>query len=136
MSGRIPPDAFDFYVGLGANRSYQLVADRFGVHKRTVTKCAVREEWKPKIPAVVHVDSTVRPQVIDRPSNPTYYDILAAYKQRTGLPVLINTSFNVHEDPIINTPEECAEALAERRIDFVATERAVYAPRDRAGSAV
>ncbi len=91
----------------------------------TIT-CGVREAWRERIPAVVHVDGTARPQVIERAQNPLYYDILAAYKAATGVPVLINTSFNVHEEPIINRPEECARALAERRVDFVATERAVY----------
>ncbi|MGB8275818.1 MAG: carbamoyltransferase C-terminal domain-containing protein, partial [Alphaproteobacteria bacterium] len=57
---------------------------------------------------------------------PLYYDILAAYKARTGIPVLINTSFNVHEEPIVNAPDECARALADNRVDFVCTERAVY----------
>ena len=92
----------------------------------TIT-CAVREGWAGRIPAVVHVDGTARPQVIERAVNPVYYDILAAFAARTSLPVLINTSFNFHEEPIINTPGECADALAERRIDFVATERGVYA---------
>ena len=91
----------------------------------TIT-CAVREGWAARIPAVVHVDGTARPQVIGRAANRLYYDVLAAFTERTGLPVLINTSFNVHEEPIINTPEECAQALAEGRIDYVATARAVY----------
>ena len=59
--------------------------------------------------------------------NPLYYDILAAYKALSGVPVLVNTSFNVHEEPIINSPEECAQALVNDRIDFVVTEQAVYA---------
>ena len=91
----------------------------------------MREGWAARIPAVVHVDGTARPQVIGREANPIYYDILAAFTGRTGLPVLINTSFNVHEEPIINTPAECADALAEGRIDYVATARGVYgAPAD------
>jgi carbamoyltransferase len=93
----------------------------------TIT-CRVRDAWRSRIPAVVHVDGTARPQVIARAQNPLYYDILAAYKARTGIPVLVNTSFNVHEEPIINGPEECARALAERRIDFVATAAGVYGP--------
>jgi len=44
------------------------------------------------------------------------------------LPVLVNTSFNVHEEPIVNTPAECAQALTDGRIDFVVTEQAVYGP--------
>jgi carbamoyltransferase len=96
----------------------------------TIT-CAVREGWAARIPAVVHVDGTARPQVIKRQANPLYYDILAAFTAKSGLPVLINTSFNVHEEPIINTPGECAQALSEGRIDYVVTARGVYrAPPD------
>ena len=91
----------------------------------TIT-CGVRPEWRSRIPAVVHVDGTARPQVIARSQNPLYYDILSAYKVRSGVPVLVNTSFNVHEEPIINSPAECARALSEGRIDFVVTEQAVY----------
>jgi carbamoyltransferase len=87
----------------------------------------VQPGWQERIPAVVHVDGTARPQVIRRAWNPLYYDILKAFERRTGLPILINTSFNVHEEPIINRPEECLRALADGRIDYVATENAVYA---------
>ena len=91
----------------------------------TIT-CQVRREWRERIPAVVHVDSTARPQVIRREWNPLYFDILNQYKGNTGIPVLINTSFNIHEEPIINNPAECADALADNRVDYVVTENAVY----------
>jgi hypothetical protein len=49
VSGRIQPDAFEFYFGLGADRSYQKVADHYGVTKRTVTRHATREDWQDKL---------------------------------------------------------------------------------------
>lgn len=49
MARRIPPDAFDFYVGLGSDRSYQKVADEYGVSKRAVTKLAGREGWQRRL---------------------------------------------------------------------------------------
>lgn len=91
----------------------------------TVT-CRVRDEWRARIPAAVHVDGTARPQVIARDPNPLYYDILSAYAALTGVPALINTSFNVHEEPIINAPAECVRALNEGRIDEVVTEAALW----------
>jgi carbamoyltransferase len=100
-------------------------AKRYAARFMTTT-CRVHDRWRDRIPAVVHVDGTARPQVVERQQNPLYYDILAAYKARTGLPVLVNTSFNVHEEPIINSPDECARALSDRRIDFVVTDRGVY----------
>jgi carbamoyltransferase len=91
----------------------------------TIT-CNVRPSWRDRIPAVVHVDGSARPQTIVRESNALYFDILAAFERATGIPVLVNTSFNVHEEPIVNTPRECAEALLDRRIDFVVTRQAIY----------
>jgi carbamoyltransferase len=96
----------------------------------------VQPGWAARIPAVVHVDGTARPQTIRRAWNPLYYDVLKAFERRTGLPILVNTSFNVHEEPIINRPEECLRALADGRIDYVVTERGVHAgpaARRRAG---
>jgi carbamoyltransferase len=91
----------------------------------TIT-CDVRPEWRERIAAVVHVDGSARPQVIERDVNPLYYDILVAFERRSGLPVLVNTSFNVHEEPIVNKPEECRQALSDGRIDFVVTTRGIY----------
>ncbi len=100
----------------------------------TIT-CSVRPEWRERIPAVVHVDNTARPQVIVRREwNPLYFDILDCYKRKTGIPVLINTSFNIHEEPIINSPTECADALAGDRVDYVVTKNAVYGQAKRNNS--
>ena len=86
----------------------------------------VRPEWRDRIAAVVHVDGSARPQIIAREANPLYYDILGEFSARTGIPALVNTSFNVHEEPIVNRPEECAQALIDGRVDFVVTRRAVH----------
>lgn len=103
-------------------------AMRYAARFMTIT-CPVREAWRARIPAVVHVDGTARPQVIRREWNPLYFDILEGYKRATGIPVLVNTSFNAHEEPIINTPAECADALAAGRVDFVVTRDAVHAAK-------
>jgi carbamoyltransferase len=91
----------------------------------TIT-CDVRPAWRKRIAAVVHVDGSARPQTITRDANPLYYDVVSAFGRETGIPVLVNTSFNVHEEPIVNTPGECAKALVDGRIDFVLTQRAIY----------
>ncbi|WP_372424793.1 carbamoyltransferase C-terminal domain-containing protein [Salinarimonas chemoclinalis] len=101
---------------------------RYAAEFMTVT-CRVRADWRERLAGVTHVDGTARPQVIRRALNPTYWDILAAWKARTGLPALINTSFNVHEEPIIDTPAQCARALLDDRVDAVATRRALYRRR-------
>jgi carbamoyltransferase len=96
----------------------------------TIT-CDVHPEWRSKIPAVVHVDGSARPQIIKREDNPLYYDVLALFHQRTGLPVLVNTSFNVHEEPIVDTPDHALKSLVEGRIDHILTEDGLYTPTKR-----
>ncbi len=91
----------------------------------TIT-CNVKQQWRERIAAVVHVDGSARPQVIEREANPLYYDVLAAFERHSGLPVLVNTSFNVHEEPIVNNPSECLKALLDGRIDFVVTTHGIY----------
>ncbi len=88
--------------------------------------CDVRPQWRDRIPAVVHVDGSARPQTIRREDNPLYYDIVQGFAAASGLPILVNTSFNVHEEPIVNSPAECTKALRDGRIDFVVTGQGVY----------
>ena len=66
----------------------------------------VRPEKRDLIPAVVHVDNTCRPQTIDRESNPVYFDIINSFYEKTGVPVLMNTSFNIRGEPIVSQPVE------------------------------
>ncbi len=101
-------------------------ANRYACRFMTIT-CEVRADWRQRIPAVVHVDGTARPQIVHRTDNALYADLLAAFEARTGLPVLINTSFNAHEEPIINTPAECRQALVTDRVDYVVTRHGLYA---------
>ena len=85
-----------------------------------MTSCwKVVPEWAKLMPAVVHVDGTARPQVISRETNPFYYDIVKAFYERTGVPALINTSFNTHEEPIICFKQEAEWALKTGRVDML-----------------
>jgi carbamoyltransferase len=102
--------------------------NRYAAHFMTIS-CAVHREWQGRIPGVVHVDGSARPQIVTRADNPCYFDILGAFKARTGLPALVNTSLNVHEEPIVNRPEECLGTLEEGRVDFVVTPQAVWVAR-------
>ena len=77
--------------------------NRYAAHFMTIT-CAVRPEWRDRIAAVVHIDGTARPQIIRNETNPLFAGILRRFRDATGLPVLVNTSFNVHEEPIVNRP--------------------------------
>jgi carbamoyltransferase len=78
-------------------------------------------DWMKKhCPAVVHVDGTARPQIIDQRTNPSYYRIVDEYRKLTGLPTLINTSFNMHEEPIVCTPSDAVRAFVEGHLDYLA----------------
>jgi carbamoyltransferase len=85
---------------------------------------SVTDEMKEKAPAVVHLDGTARPQVISRESNPLYYDVLTLFQEITGIPVLINTSFNSHEEPIVMTPQDALRSFTKHNtVDLLVLEK-------------
>ena len=71
------------------------------------------------VPAITHVDGTARLQTLDRLDNPVLHEVLTAFDVRTGCPVLLNTSFNVAGQPIVETPEDALAAFAGMRLDFL-----------------
>ena len=71
-------------------------------------------------PGVVHIDGTARPQLVDADSAPDFHAILTAYHRRTGVPSLINTSFNLHEEPIVCTPADALRAFQQGHLDYLA----------------
>jgi len=79
----------------------------------------VKEEMHHKIPAVVHVDKTCRVQMVHKDINYKFYKLLEAFKRATGISVLLNTSFNVKGQPIVNTPIEAIECFIGTNIDIL-----------------
>lgn len=78
-------------------------------------------DWmKRNCPAAVHIDGTARPQLIRREVNPGYYDIVKEYEKLSGLPCLINTSFNMHEEPIVCSPDDAVRAFLRGKLDGLA----------------
>jgi carbamoyltransferase len=71
-------------------------------------------------PGVVHVDATARPQIVSETDNPGYYRILKEFKQLTGLSCFVNTSFNIHEEPIVCTPQDAVRAFQKGHLDALA----------------
>lgn len=80
----------------------------------------VNRAWSDRIGAVVHIDNTARPQLVTRDQNPDYHAMIAAYEALSGLPLVVNTSFNVHEEPIVCVPAEGLRALTDGVIDALA----------------
>ena len=77
----------------------------------------VRPEWREKIPAIVHVDGTARVQTVREQTNPMLYRLLKEFEALTGVPVLINTSFNIKGEPIVETPEDAVACFLNTGID-------------------
>lgn len=71
-------------------------------------------------PGVVHVDGTARPQLVDAQTAPDLHQILTAYHRLTGIPSLINTSFNIHGEPIVCTPEDALRSFHQGNLDYLA----------------
>lgn len=78
----------------------------------------VKPSAKGILPAVTHVDGTARVQTVTREANPRFYDLLATFGRLTGVPVLLNTSFNVQE-PIVCTPEEAVRCFQRTQVDWL-----------------
>ena len=71
-------------------------------------------------PAAVHIDGTARPQLVREDINPSYYKIISEYQKLTGIPSVINTSFNMHEEPIVCTPADAVRAFTLGKLDYLA----------------
>jgi carbamoyltransferase len=89
-----------------------------------------------RIPAVCHADRTARVQTVARETNPRYYDVLKAFGARTGVPVLVNTSFNVRGEPIVCTPRDALNAFTATPLDALVIgpfllEKATWRPSSR-----
>lgn len=78
-----------------------------------------KKRWRKKIPSVVHQDYSARVQTVSKESEPKYYELIKRFKAKTGIPILINTSFNRRSMPIIETPREAIEFFVESKIDVL-----------------
>lgn len=84
----------------------------------------VRPEKRAEIPAVTHVDGTGRLQTVDKEISPMYYALIDAFRKKTGVPILLNTSFNENE-PIVNTPAEALDCFLRTQMDMLVLENCV-----------
>lgn len=87
-------------------------------------------EKRAKIPAVTHVDGSARIQTIRHDQNPRYYDLIQAFAQKTGCPVIINTSFNVRGEPIVESPENALNCFLHTHMDYLVLGNCVLAKTD------
>ncbi len=84
----------------------------FGIEKLNIKKS--------EIPAVTHVDYSARIQTVNEKTNPKYFRLIKKFKEKTGCPVIVNTSFNVRGEPIVNTPENAFNCFMGIELDNLA----------------
>ena len=82
----------------------------------------VRESRRSRLPAVTHVDGTSRVQTVFRDQSPRYYRLIERFGQATGVPVILNTSFNRKGEPIVNTPENAFNTFSKSEMDSLVLE--------------
>lgn len=80
---------------------------------------STREEYRSKLPAITHVDNTVRIQTVNRTENPEMRALLEAFRDETGYSVLLNTSFNIKGEPIVASPEDAVHSFARADMDYL-----------------
>ena len=95
----------------------------FGISKLNIKRS--------EIPAVTHVDYSARIQTVRRETNPLYWEIIEAFRQKTGCPVIVNTSFNVRGEPIVCTPEDSYRCFMRTEMDYLVLETCVLDKRDQ-----
>ena len=83
----------------------------FGIDKLNIKRS--------EIPAVTHVDYSARIQTVNKETNKRYYDLISKFKEKTGCPVIVNTSFNVRGEPIVNTPLDAFNCFMGTELDYL-----------------
>ena len=109
-----------FVSDVAINKRRSMTKDEktlFGINKLNVKKS--------EIPAVTHVDYSARIQTVHKETNSKYYKLLSEFKKKTGCPVLVNTSFNVRGEPIVNTPKDAFNCFMEQNLIFLRLETAI-----------
>ena len=94
----------------GAEDTARFMTITFDCKPKMVSECA----------GVTHIDDTARPQIVSRSDNASYYDIIRAYYEKTGLPCIVNTSYNMPEEPIVCTPQDAVRAFLQGNLDCLA----------------
>jgi len=85
----------------------------------------VKEKKRDVIPAITHVDGTARPQLVFKETSPLYWKLIDRFYQKTGVPLLLNTSFNLKGEPIVSSPQDAIDTFARSEIDILVLENFV-----------
>ena len=115
----------EYFSGNGGNKYFMNIAAK------------VKKNMQKKVPAIVHVDGTARPQIVTK-ENERYYSLLMEFYKKTGIPLVCNTSFNEKGVPVVNNPENALDCFLQRGIDMLIIEnfiikRKLFRPSDQKG---
>ena len=83
----------------------------FGIEKLNIARST--------LPAITHIDYSARVQTVNEKNNPRYYKLIKAFKQKTGCPTIVNTSFNVRGEPIVCTPQDAYRCFMRTEMDVL-----------------
>ena len=95
----------------------------FGIDKLNVKRS--------EIPAVTHVDYSARIQTVSRKTNPRYYNLINAFKRKTGCPTIVNTSFNVRGEPIVCTPKDAYRCFMRTEMDVLVLQNQILYKKEQ-----
>jgi len=101
-------------AGVSSNKKIEMNEEQkklFGIDKLNIKRS--------EIPAVTHVDYSARIQTVSKETNKPYYDLISKFKEKTGCPVIVNTSFNVRGEPIVNSPTDAFNCFMGTELDYL-----------------
>ena len=106
-----------------ASEYFEILDGAADLFASMLTTARVRAEHRHRLPAVTHVDGTARVQIVSRTELPLFWSLITKFGRRTGVPVLLNTSFNVAEEPIVCTPDDAVRTFLTSRLDTLVIDR-------------
>ena len=95
----------------------------FGIEKLNIPRSS--------LPAITHIDYSARVQTVSKRTNPRYYNLINAFKKRTGCPTIVNTSFNVRGEPIVCTPQDAYRCFMRTEMDVLVLQNQILFKSDQ-----
>ena len=101
----------------------------------------VKPEWRAQLPAITHIDGSARLQTVSKAANPRYWELIEAFGRKTGIPILLNTSFNNNAEPIVDSVDDAVVCYLTSGLDYLVVgdylaHKKAWRPEDLAGLAV
>lgn len=102
-----------------AHRVFEMYGKPEGPSRFMITVYPIKKNWQKRIPAVTHADGSGRLQTVDKVTNTLYYQLIKRFYNKTGVPLILNTSFNLKGEPIVESPEDALQTFAKCDMDIL-----------------